>query len=154
MLSRLHSKYPELAQMILASPPAKVRLVVTTAAKLALQNSGIEDDLLRDAQEAVDGREPLQPDVKEQLIELQRRLDDSYLDAQDSPEGQGELPTAALLSFRRARALAAVLGAIVEVDAMGATDVAYEAIASSSNEAEAVETIWGELQSKIDPQGK
>lgn len=139
--------------MILASPPARTRLIVTTAAKHALWNTGLEGDSLRELQEAVDGREALQPGVKEQIIELQRRSDDSYLDAQDSPEGQGELTTEALLSFRRARALAAVLGAIAEVDAMGATAVVYETIASSSNEAEVVEAIWRELQSKNDSQG-
>ena len=154
MLSRLHSKYPELAQMILASPPAKIRLVVTTAAKLALRNTGLEGDLLREALAAVDGRETLPPDINKRLTELQWQLDDSYLDAQDSPEGQEGLPAKALQWFYRARALAAVLAAVVEVDAIAATDVVYEAIASCSNEAEVVESIWAELQSKNDSQDK
>ena len=141
MMTRLHSKYPELAQMILASPPARVRIIVAIAAKYALRIAGLESDILRDVLAAVEGREALQPDIKEQLTELQRRMDDSYLDAQDSPEGQGELPAEALQSFRRARALAAVLAAIVEVDARAATDAVYEAIASSSDEAEIVATI-------------
>ena len=140
--------------MILASPPAKVRLVVRTAAKLALRNTGLEGDLLREALTAVDGRGTLPPDINKRLTELQWQLDDSYLDAQDSPEGQEELAAKALQSFYRARALAAVLAAIVEVDAIAATDVVYEAIASFSNEAEVVEAIWGELQSKDDSQCK
>jgi hypothetical protein len=136
MLTRLHSKYPDLAQTILALPPAKVQLVVRTAAKLALQNAGLEGDLLRGALAAVEGRQVLEPDIKEKLTDLQQQLDNSYLDAQDSSKGQQELPAEALQSFYRARALAAVLAAIMEVDAMKATDVVYEAIASSSNETE------------------
>jgi hypothetical protein len=141
MATRLHSKYPELARLILALPPAKLRLVVATAAKLAVQNAGLESDLLREVLAAVDGREVLQPDVKKKLIELQQQLDDSYLDAQDSAEGQQALPAEALQSFYRARALAAVLAAVVEVDATEATEIVYEAIASSSNEDQVAETI-------------
>ncbi len=140
-MTRLHYKYPELAQMILASSPAKVRLIVTTAAKLALPNAGLEGELLRDALAAVDGREALQSGVTERLTQLQRQLDDTYLDAQDSPEGQDELPAEALRSFYRARALAAVLAAVAEVDVTGAVDVVYEAISSSLNEDEIAETI-------------
>lgn len=116
-------------------------MIVTTAAKLALPNAGLEGELLRDALAAVDGREALQSGIKERLTELQRQLDDSYLDAQDSPEGQDELPAEALRSFYRARALAAVLAAVAEVDATGAVDVVYEAISSSLNEDEIAETI-------------
>ena len=141
MLTRLHSKYSGLAQMILALPPVKVRLVVATAAKLALQNAELESDLLQEVLAAVDGRASLQPDVKDRLIALQWQMDDSYLDAQDSPEGQRGLPTEALRSFCRARALAAVLGALGEVDVTGATEVVYEAIVSSSNEDEVAEAI-------------
>ena len=141
MSSRLHSKYPELARLILALPQVKLRLVVATAAKLALQNAGLEGDLMREVLAAVDGREVLQPDIKKKLTELQWQLDDSYLDAQDSAGGQQALPADALQSFYRARALAAVLAAVVEVDATEATEVVYEAIASSSNEDQAAETI-------------
>ncbi len=128
--------------MILALPPFKLRLVVETAAKLALQNAGLEGSLLRDALAAVDGGEVARLGVRNALAALQQQLDDSYLDAQDSSEGQQDLPAEALQAFFRARALAAVLGAMVEVDAAGATDVVYEAIASSQNEDEVAETIW------------
>ncbi len=73
------------------------------------------------------------------------------LDVQDSIEAHEELPAAALSSFRRARALAAVLGAIDDVDAAAATDVIYETLASSSKEAEVLAALREVVDERMAP---
>jgi hypothetical protein len=72
---------------------------------------------------------------------LHEHWDNSYLDMQDTLEAHQSLPREAVESFRRARALAAVLGATDPVADAEATEIVYEAIASSTNEKEAAETI-------------
>jgi hypothetical protein len=141
MITRLHSKYPELAQQILSAPGDKRRLAVRTAGNCALRNAGLEGDLLEASLAALDRREPLQPEMRTRLEELQRECDDRYLDVLDSLDARQTLPAEALEAFHRARALAAVLGALEDADGPRATDIVYEAIASSPNESDIVSAI-------------
>lgn len=141
MMTRLHSKYPELARMIVNASRDKARLVVRTAARLAVDNAGLEGDLGRAALAAVDGRERLQSETRAQLEELQRQWDDRYLAVQDSLEADQEFPADALVLFHRARALAAVLGALEAANGVAAANIVYETIASTSDELKIVSAI-------------
>jgi hypothetical protein len=141
MITRLHSKYPDLAQQILAAPRDNLRLVAATAARFAIRTVSLEGSLLEAALAAIDRREQPRSGLQAQLEELQRRWDDQYLDVQDSLGPHQELPAEALEAFHRARALAAVLGAFKDTDGPATTDVVYETITSSSNKAEIVSAI-------------
>lgn len=141
--TRLHWNHPDLAQAILDLPPNKVRLVIEAAARLALDTAGLDGKLVDTILAAVDGRATLSDSDRAQLEELQQQCDNWYLDMQDqdSREPQQPIPEEGLRLFYRARALAAVLGALDGVDGPAAADIVYEAIASRSNEAEIVSVI-------------
>jgi hypothetical protein len=141
--TRLHWSHPDLAQTILDLPPSKVRLVIGTAARLALENADLDSKLANAVLAAVDGRATLFSSDRAQLEELQQQCDNRYLNLQDqdSREPQQPISEEGLQLFYRARALAAVLGALDGGDGPAAADIVYEAIASSSNESEIVSAI-------------
>jgi len=138
--TRLHSKYPALAERILSSPEV-VRRVVTAAARVAVHGSGLPDPLAAVTMSAIDSGAPLDPKVRQRLQELQEESDNSYLDAQDALGPTETLSRDALREFRRARALAALLAAVDRQEGAQATEVVYEALASSEDEKAAFETI-------------
>jgi hypothetical protein len=141
--TRLHWNHPDLAQAILDLPPNRVRLVIEAAVRLVLDNAGLDGKLVDAILAAVDGRATLPVSDRAQLEELQQQCDNRYLDMQDqdSREPQQPIPEKGLRLFYRARALAAVLGALDGVDGPAAADIVYEAIASRPNESEIVSAI-------------
>jgi hypothetical protein len=142
MITRLHSKYPELAEAILAASHDRIQQTVKSAGQLAVENARLEGSLLDAAVAAIERREHLRPELRTRLEEMQRRLDDRYLDVLGSLGVDQKLPADALDAFHRARALSAVLGSLEDdVDGAAATDVVYEAIASSSDESDIVATV-------------
>ena len=140
MNTRLHSKYPALAERILASPKAVPR-IVSAAARVAVQSAELHATLSDAAIAAVDNGTPLDASIRRGLQELQEQSDNSYLDAQDALGAGEPLPASALAAFRRARALAALLGALEARSGLQLTEVVYEALASSEDEVEARKAI-------------
>jgi hypothetical protein len=143
MITRLHSKHPALADRILSSSPGDRVRIVRTAARVAAVNSGLPAPVADAAITAVDSGTPLDASVKDQMQALQEELDNIYLDALDAL-GPTDAPSAeALRAFRRARALAALIYAVNAGDALQATEVVYEALASSEDEKADLATIAG-----------
>jgi hypothetical protein len=140
MKTRLHSKYPKLAERILSSPEIVPR-VVAAAASVSFQSSDLQEPLGAVTMATLDSGEPLDVAVRTRLQEMQEESDNSYLDAQDALGPTETLSTGALREFRRARALAALLAAVGCRDGAQATEVVYEALASSEDEKAAFETI-------------
>lgn len=133
-MTRLHSRYPALADKILRASTEGLQRVVGTAVRLAIQKWDAESALAKAILAAVDGREQLQASARERLRESQQRWDKRYLEMQEELESNKQLPAEGLRAFHRARALAAVLYAIDPLDATRATEVVYEALASSTDE--------------------
>lgn len=123
------------------SSPEVVSRVVPAVARLAVQSSGLQESLAAVVLTAVDGGAPLDRQVRDLLQQLHAESDHKYLEAQDAL-GPREAPSADMLrEFRRARALAALLAAVDCRDGHQATEVVYEALASSEDEAAASESI-------------
>jgi hypothetical protein len=139
MLTRLHSNYPDLARAILQASPEKRKRIVERACMLAVNGLNLEGALREGVVASIRGGE-LPTDVLALLERLQQEADDHYLGVLDSLETGEPLPMEAEASFRRARALAAILAGTGEVDAEAATDVVYEVFASGADH-EALETI-------------
>jgi hypothetical protein len=114
---------------------------VSAAVRLAVRSAGLQTTLSDAAIAAVDNGTPLDASVQKALQERQEQSDNSYLDAQDALGAAETLPSSALAAFRRARALAALLGALEAQSGLQVTEVVYEALASSEDEAEALKTI-------------
>lgn len=108
--------------------------MVGTAVRIAIQKWDAESALAKAVLAAVYGREQLQASARERLRESQERWDSRYLKMQEELEANKKLPAEGLRAFHRARALAAVLYAIDPLDAIRATEVVYEALASSTDE--------------------
>jgi hypothetical protein len=139
MKTRLHSKYPTLAERILSC--SEVPRIVAAAARVAVQSSGLQERIAAVTVAAVDSGSPLDPEIRKRLQELQEESDNNYLDAQDALGPTETLSADALREFRRARALAALLAAVDVRDGTQAAEVVYEALASSEDEKAAFETI-------------
>jgi|HubBroStandDraft_1064217.scaffolds.fasta_scaffold15179_3 hypothetical protein len=140
MRTRLHSTYPEVAEQILASRKGVPR-IVTAPARVAVRNAGLEPSLADPAIAAIERGVPLDTSFRKRLQDLQEESDNSYLDAQNALGPTEALSPSALAAFRRARAIAALLGALDSPSSVHAAEVVYEALASSDDEAKALETI-------------
>jgi hypothetical protein len=140
MRTRLHSKYPVVAEQILASRRT-VRNIVTAAARVAVRNAGLDPSLAGPAIAAIERGVPLDPGFRKRLQDLKRESDNTYLDAQDALGPTEALSPTALAAFRRARAIAALLGALDSTSSTQAAEVVYEALASSDDEEKALVTI-------------
>lgn len=132
MRTRLHSKYPALADQILASSPVKVRQVIVRAGQIALENAGLEAAFADDIRTTLEQGRDLLDDTRRELEERQRVCDDRYLEAQEAVEG-GAMPEEAMSWFRKARAVAALLRIGAAVDPGVATEIVYEALFSAAN---------------------
>jgi hypothetical protein len=108
--------------------------VVQVAGILAARRVHL-DHALRDAVvAAISDSKPLGPETRAVLESCQQKADDQYLDVLDSLGANEPLPSEAMESFVRARALAAVLAALSEPNPADATEVVYEVLASGRDD--------------------
>ena len=142
MPTRLHSKYRALAERILSAGHETLSRVVGVAARLAVENAGVED-AAGSAIAALNEKAPFDAEARQRLVDQQAYWEGQYLDAQDAMEDSSTLipRQAALPAFRRARALAALLEASGRLDGTRVTEVVYEALAASPDEGAAVKMI-------------
>jgi hypothetical protein len=133
MLTRLHSSYPDLADAVLQASPEKRKRIVEGACMLAVNGLDLERVLREGIVASIRGTRELPGDTRALLERLQVEADDHYLRMLDSLKSEEALPVEGQASFRRARALAAILAGTGEVDAVTATDVLYEVLASGAD---------------------
>jgi hypothetical protein len=142
MQTRLHSKYPALADAILAAPAERRRLMVRAAGTSAAEKAGLDAVMRGEVIAAINGAKAIDDATRACLETLQWESDQYYLKVSDSLAARESLPAEAMTSFMRARAVAAILLAVADRDDAGtATDVVYETLACGSDRDALLSTI-------------
>ena len=123
MPSRLNLEFPDLDAALMRADPGSCRQVAATLAGAAVQQAELTDDAVHRSLDVLRADAPMSPELRSELEELVKRLDEAYWDLQDRAEGGAEMGSLIASAFRRARAANAVLYATMD----DAHECAYEA---------------------------
>lgn len=126
-MSRVALEFADLDVAIARAPPA-VRLRIATAVAIAAtERTSLDDPVVAEAVSALLGSAGCEPDLRDRVEQVVRRLDEDSWDAQEALDARGRNTVGELSEFARARAAHAVWFALDSANASDAQDAVYEA---------------------------
>lgn len=144
-MSRLRTIAPDLEDQLRRATAQRQRALAIAAARYALRVMSVDDGQFVHVLSALDRNGVLSPEDKRTLNELVEKLDDEYFALSDSTESENAVTGPALLAFRKARAVSAVLFAGNDDSFDAASEAIYEATATTDDQREFFKFIEGVL---------
>lgn len=137
-VSRLDSKFPQLAESFRQATISKQRKAAVTACLIAVKRTGLEEGEVNAAIDILRSEELVSASLQKRLESLAALLDDEYFRLNEAGD------ESALDIFSKARA-AAALSAILSGDPRQLHEAIYEAIAALDDPEEIVNSVENAL---------
>lgn len=146
-MDRLESVSPDLYQILRSCPPAALRSCAITAAKIALDETGGQDESTKAVFQQIESGKYGDSSLSREVQKESDESEDRYFKAEEAEDnGDAPLNTESLVYFSRARALSAVVYAGSENAFSGAVEAIYEAISSVDDRSVVLNPVWDILR--------
>jgi hypothetical protein len=138
---------PDLVEMLRAVSVDERRRVVERVCRLAIERTGVSDEVTIDAVDGLRRLKDLDVSIRAKVSALTQRLDEVAWDLQEKVENNAATEDEYLQAFMKARATAAV-GFALDNSLSGTFDALYEAYYAIGDREEFVRTVATETRER------
>ncbi len=140
-MNRLENMFPEVAFKLRHAPAAKQRAACWLACDLAVRKANLNSSEVRECLDLIRDCQPATEAQIRQVEKLRNRLEKRYFELAEAEEqGRGDVEDS-IVPFSGARALSAVLAALLSDGYEADSEAIYEATAAFDNSSELLSAV-------------